>query len=85
MADARLMLYQLHHHADPDVTVHVVESLMNGKLCLVSRSRNGYIIGWQVEEPDGNILHFKEQKAAENYIRRRYHIAPHAHRWDGDF
>ena len=84
MADARLMLHQLHHHADPDVTVHVVESLLNGKLCLVSRSRNGYIIGWQVEEPNGRIFHFKERSEAERYIRNHYNIAPRTSRWDGD-
>ncbi len=85
MADTRLLLHQLHHHTDPDVTVSVVESLKDNTLRLVSRSRNGYIISWQVEEPDGGILHFKERSEAERYIRNHYNIAPRTSRWDGDF
>lgn len=85
MDSARLMLERLHQHTAPDVTVSVVESLKDNTLRLVSRSRNGYIISWQVEEPDGSILHFKERKDAERYIRNRYNSAPRTSRWDGDF
>ena len=42
MANSQMLLNQLHHHTDPDVTVHVVESLKDNTLRLVSRSRNGY-------------------------------------------
>lgn len=48
MANSQMLLNQLHHHTDQDVTVSVVESLKDNTLRLVSRSRNGYIISWQV-------------------------------------
>lgn len=76
MANSQMLLNQLHHHTDQDVTVSVVESLKDNTLRLVSRSRNGYIISWQVEEPNGRIFHFKERNDAERYIRNHYNIAP---------
>ena len=85
MANSQMLLNQLHHHTDQDVTVSVVESLKDKTLRLVSRSRNGYIISWQVEEPNGRIFHFKERIDAERYIRNHYNIAPRTSRWDGDF
>lgn len=85
MANSQMLLNQLHHHTDQDVTVSVVESLKDNTLRLVSRSRNGYIISWQVEEPNGRIFHCKERNDAERYIRNHYNIAPRTSRWDGDF